>query len=153
MRKLVLGLALASTALATPAIARDKSWYVEGDLGGVITEKQSVTQKSNGSGVGSLVTKPGYDVGGSVGYDFGSFRLEAETSYRRSAGDSYTNASTGTIYSATSGQLTKTASGALSFMLNGLMDFGPDDGMQGFVGAGIGVARVRRKLLSLTVSA
>ena len=56
MRKLVLGLALASTALATPAIARDKSWYVEGDLGGVITEKQSVTQKSNGSGVGSLVT-------------------------------------------------------------------------------------------------
>src|SRR3546814_2558209 len=29
-------------------------------------------------------------------------------------------------------------------MLNGLLDFGPDDGLQGFVGGGAGVARVRQ---------
>ena len=28
-------------------------------------------------------------------------------------------------------------------MLNGLLDFGPDDGIQGFVGGGVGVARVK----------
>lgn len=33
-------------------------------------------------------------------------------------------------------------SNALSFMLNGMIDFGEDDGLQGFVGGGVGVARV-----------
>ncbi|MGH8335485.1 MAG: OmpA family protein, partial [Gammaproteobacteria bacterium] len=31
---------------------------------------------------------------------------------------------------------------ALAFMVNGLLDFGDDDGLQGFVGGGVGVARV-----------
>ena len=35
MRKLILGAILASTALASPALARDDSWYVEID-GGVV---------------------------------------------------------------------------------------------------------------------
>ena len=30
---------------------------------------------------------------------------------------------------------------SLSFMLNGMVDFGDDDGIQGFVGGGVGVAR------------
>ena len=34
---------------------------------------------------------------------------------------------------------------ALSFMLNGLLDFGDDNGLQGFVGGGVGVARVEFK--------
>ena len=38
MRKLVISLALASTVLATPALARDDSWYIEGDAGGMILE-------------------------------------------------------------------------------------------------------------------
>ena len=33
------------------------------------------------------------------------------------------------------------AASALSFMLIGLLDFGPDDGLQGFVGGGVGVSR------------
>src|SRR3546814_11772226 len=33
-------------------------------------------------------------------------------------------------------------SNALSFMVNGMFDFGDDDGLQGFVGGGAGVARV-----------
>ena len=38
MRKLAIGLALASTALATPAIARDDQWYVGVDGGAMIVE-------------------------------------------------------------------------------------------------------------------
>ena len=38
MRKIVLGMALASTALATPAQARDDAWYVELDFGPMIAE-------------------------------------------------------------------------------------------------------------------
>ena len=38
MRKLAIGMALASTALASPALARDNSWYVEADGGAMIIE-------------------------------------------------------------------------------------------------------------------
>jgi opacity protein-like surface antigen len=31
-------------------------------------------------------------------------------------------------------------------MVNGLLDFGPDDGLQGFVGGGVGVARVKNAI-------
>ena len=34
------------------------------------------------------------------------------------------------------------ATSALSFMINGMLDFGDDDGISGFVGGGVGVARV-----------
>ena len=36
MRKLAIGLALASTALASPALARDDQWYVGVDGGAMI---------------------------------------------------------------------------------------------------------------------
>ena len=38
MRKLVIGLALASTALTTPAFARDGQWYVGVEGGAMIVE-------------------------------------------------------------------------------------------------------------------
>jgi hypothetical protein len=41
MRKPILGVALASSALATPALAKSKSWYVEGD-GGALVEDADV---------------------------------------------------------------------------------------------------------------
>ncbi|HZV11175.1 MAG TPA: outer membrane beta-barrel protein, partial [Novosphingobium sp.] len=140
MRKIIIGLALASSALATPALARDKSWYVEGDAGGVIAEDQTVT--STGSYSGTAAFKAGYDFGGIVGYDFGPFRLESEASYRRVALSKLTT-SGGTTYSNSTG-LSGSAD-ALSFMLNGLLDFGPDNGLQGFVGGGVGVARVQER--------
>ena len=87
MRKLVIGMALASTALATPALARDDSWYIEGDVGGVLVEDM---ENLAGPGVGTLNTKIGYDACIAVGYDFGGFRLEAETSHRRASADGYT---------------------------------------------------------------
>ena len=87
MRKLVLGLALATTAIASPALARNDSWYVEADAGAMIVED---IENLTGSGqLGVLDTKTGYDFGGIVGYDFGGFRLESEVSYRRAEEQAY----------------------------------------------------------------
>ena len=136
MRKLALGMALASTALATPALARDDSWYIEGDVGGVLVEDM---QNLVSPGTGVLNTGIGYDIGGIIGYDFGGFRLEAETSYRDASADGFNRSGSSTL---SGGTLTGGAS-ALSFMLNGVLDFGEDDGLQGFIGAGAGVGRVK----------
>jgi hypothetical protein len=59
MRKIALGLALASTALATPALAKDKTWYVEGDAGGVIVESNPVANvTAGGTALGNIKSKP-----------------------------------------------------------------------------------------------
>ncbi|MBD3730706.1 MAG: porin family protein, partial [Sphingomonadales bacterium] len=147
MRKLVIGAALASTAIATPALARDDQWYVGVD-GGVMLVEDLKFDISNGADQGQADLDTGYDFGGVVGYDFGPIRLEAEGSYR--------DADMNTLVAGTSGwadgagisprstQFPAAGSAnALSFMVNALADFGPDDGLQGFVGAGLGVARVK----------
>ncbi|HMP56119.1 MAG TPA: outer membrane beta-barrel protein, partial [Novosphingobium sp.] len=151
MRKLVLGMALASSALATPALARNGSWYVEVDGGAMIVEDQKLNVGGT-AGAAGIDYDYGYDFGGIVGYDFGGFRLEAEASYREADPESLTS----TVgIPTTSGALAARRTGTfkapnvagdgnvLSFMLNGLLDFGPDDGLQGFVGGGVGVARVK----------
>ena len=151
MRKFVIGVAMASTALTAPAAARDGQWYIQGDGGAMIVEDVvfDVDGNLNDAEAGF---EEGYDFGVTVGHDFGAFRLEAEASYRAAdleelqAGASGLQAGNpaggpGTAFFSN----TLPASGefnALSFMLNGLFDFGPDDGLQGFFGGGIGVARV-----------
>ena len=151
MRKLAVILALASTALATPALARDKSWYVGVEGGAMIVE--DIDYDVNGVNSATSVNSDyGYDVGGVLGYDFGGFRVETETSYRKAIVDSISSTVRTPIYGPT-GALGSTAAGnydyaggstsALSFMLNGLLDFGADDGIQGFIGGGVGVARVK----------
>ena len=153
MRKLAVVLALASTALASPSLARDKSWYVGVDGGGMLVEKIRYT--INGTPrLADAKSHKGYDVGGLVGYDFGMFRVEAETSYRHANLDTWT-ARTTTPNFYTTGPLGNLPVGtypnatgstsALSFMANGLLDFGDDDGLQGFVGGGVGVSRVKAK--------
>ena len=151
MRKFVIGMAMASTALTAPATAREGQWYIEGSGGAMIVEDVVFDVDGNLNDAEAGYTE-GYDFGAAVGHDFGAFRLEAEASYRAAdleelqaggagfqAGNPINGA--GTFFS----QSTLPASGeinALSFMLNGLFDFGPDDGLQGFFGGGIGVARV-----------
>lgn len=149
MRKLVIGMAMASSALATPAMAREGQWYIEGDGGVMLVEDQNITVNGAVDNA-SANYDTDYDFGGIVGYDFGAFRLEAEASYRAadltdvSAGNQglALNPSVGGTSRFTG---TRTALGevnALSFMVNGLFDFGSDDGLQGFAGGGVGVARV-----------
>jgi OmpA-OmpF porin, OOP family len=150
MRKLVLGMALATTALASPALARDDSWYIEADAGAMIVEDSHFD-------IGTTVDAAtvdhdyGYDMGGIIGYDFGGFRLEAEASFREADPKNLTSTvripAAAPISSAAPGVLGshRYVAGdvnALSFMVNGMLDFGEDDGLQGFIGGGVGVARV-----------
>jgi OmpA-OmpF porin, OOP family len=145
MRKLAIGLALASTALASPALARDDQWYVGVDGGAMIVEDLDLDIGTNNDAA-SIDADKGYDFGGVVGYDFGGFRLESEVSYREADLDG-TQVIAGGISQgagpAANGSFdTAGDANALSFMVNGLLDFGDDDGIQGFVGGGVGVARV-----------
>src|SRR5690606_14285408 len=81
--------------------------------------------------------KAGYDADVNFGYDFGAFRLEAEYSHKK-ANNKNTVYSNGFV-PAEDGGMVRTDSG----MLNGYIDFGPDDGLQGFVGGGVGYGYAR----------
>lgn len=154
MRKLAVILALATTAMSTPALARDDAWYVGVEGGAMLVEDIDfdigTTQKA-----ARVDHDAGWDVDATIGYDFGSFRAEAEVGYRQANMNTYSstlvtpvlrlNGQTGgTLAPGTYGYAGGTTS-ALSFMVNGLLDFGDDDGLQGFVGGGVGVARVKAK--------
>ncbi|WP_326525307.1 OmpA family protein [Sphingomonas sp.] len=156
MRKLAVVLTLASTALATPALARDNSWYVGVEGGAQIVEDIDF-DITTAAGVrtanaGTADHRYGFDAGGIIGYDFGMFRAEAEVAYKQAGVDAWRSslttpayAANNTLYNVASG-LYNYAGGktsALSFMVNALLDFGDDDGVQGFLGGGAGVARVK----------
>ncbi|THD38333.1 MAG: OmpA family protein [Sphingomonas sp.] len=155
MRKLAIAVALASTALATPALARDKAWYVGVEGGAMIVEDIhfDITTGANKVKDAAQVDHDyGYDVGGNVGYDFGMFRVEAEVAYKSANVDNWRSTLGTPAFNAAGGAVTTVpgsynyaggTTSALSFMVNGMLDFGDDDGIQGFVGGGVGVARIK----------
>lgn len=149
MRKLAIAVALSTTVLAGPAFARDGAWYVGGDFGAMIVE-DSETVFTPGLGAGSTGTMQigfdeGFDGGVFVGYDFGAFRVEAEVSYKQAdVEELITNGMTPPGTAGTAGRWTGGNGdiAILSGMVNGMLDFGDDDGLSGFVGGGVGMARV-----------
>ncbi len=147
MRKLAITAVLASTAMATPALARNDAWYIGVEGGATIVEKLDI-DIANISNQASASQRNGYDVDGIIGYDFGMFRLEAEVGYKEAQLKSYSSLVAVPVEGAAfapAGNYKNPAgrTSALSFMLNGLLDFGDDDGISGFVGGGVGVARVK----------
>jgi OmpA-OmpF porin, OOP family len=148
MRKLAIAVALSTTVLAGPALARDGAWYVGGDFGAMIIEDtDAVFTPGANAGPGQL--QIGYDEGfdGSlfVGYDFGAFRLEAEVSYKQA--DTEELLTTNLTLPGTAANISTFTGGdgdvaILSGMVNAMLDFGDDDGLSGFVGGGVGIARV-----------
>lgn len=149
MRKWIIGLALASTAMATPALARDGQAYFELDGGVMKLSDIDFDIGAVDDAVEIDTDDWGYDFGAIVGYDFGGFRLEGEVGYRGVEQDELT--STVTIPAVGTTALTSARPGtfdaggdlkALSFMVNALGDFGADDGLQFFAGAGAGYAKV-----------
>jgi len=148
MRKLAIVAVLASTAMASPALARDDSWYIGVEGGPQIVERLNLDIARVG-GQATARQRAGYDVDGIIGHDFGVVRVEAEVGYRESDLKGYNSLVTVPLDTpvrfAPAGNYRNPAgkTSALSFMLNGLIDFGDDDGVQGFVGGGVGVARVK----------
>jgi OmpA-OmpF porin, OOP family len=143
MRKLAIAVALSTTVLAGPALARDGAWYVGGDFGAMIVEDMDIAFAGTPPGTVSVGHDYGFDGALFVGYDFGSFRLEAEVAYKSADIEDVNStlllpggAAPG-LRAAGGGETT-----ALSFMINAMLDFGDDDGLSGFIGGGAGVARV-----------
>lgn len=163
MRKFAVALALATTALAGPAFARDGAWYVGVEGGGMIVENIQYDIFPTTGGVlnnaAEVNHKVGYDVDAIVGYDLGPTRIEFELGYKKAdistittAGLNATNALPGGVIGRFTGADGDTS--ALSFMLNSMFDFGGvDSPWAGAIGAGIGVARVKASNNALTGAA
>src|SRR3954471_21255845 len=95
MRKLAIAVALASTAMATPAVARDHSFYA-GVEGGVLYVEDMSLDVTDDDGeifdAGTVVSNAvsvshhsGFDIDLVAGYDFGLVRLEGELGYKRAS--------------------------------------------------------------------
>jgi len=153
MRRYLLA-AVAAAAIATPALARDGSPYVGVEGGLMIVEDmdQDVTIGAERYNDGiSIDFKRGLDVDAIAGYDFGSFRVEGELGYKRLRTDevSLSPALAGDLgvtdaNGVSGGNFDISSRGSvISLMGNGMLDFGDDDGWAGYVGGGIGRARVK----------
>ena len=165
MRKFAVALALTTTALAGPAVARDKAWYVGLEGGANLVQNQlfDITRPGTPAVVVSdgirVRHEIGYDVGGNIGYDFGMFRAEFEVAYKDNNLDQTTfekaipaipisiGYNVGGVRSPTLGVNSTAADGnarVLSFMANGLFDFGgKDKDIGAYLGGGVGIARVQ----------
>jgi len=145
MRKLAIAMALSSTLLASPALARDGAWYVGGEFGAMIVEDTDIDIGTVDNAI-SLDHEYGYDGGGFVGYDLGGFRIEAEVAYKKADIEGFNSSlqlpGEGRNFGANRDNAGGNVS-ALSGMINAMLDFGDDDGVSGFVGGGFGIARVK----------
>jgi len=146
MRRYLLA-AVAAAAIASPAAARDGSGYVGADLGVLHPEDIKYDFEDADIEINNAVSVKhdtyGVDMGLFGGYDFGMFRVEGELAYKHASIDEIR----------LSPQVGDTAEGAfvdadgdtnvLSAMINGLIDFGDENGWNGFLGGGIGLAKVK----------
>jgi len=147
MRRYLLA-AVAAAAIATPALARDGSPYVGIEGGAMIVEDLDFDVDSDGTDFNDglrLDFDYGLDVDAIAGYDFGAFRLEGEIGYKRlNVDEARISSALAADLGVPSGDFDVSDNGrVLSLMANALLDFGDDNGWSGYVGGGIGRARVR----------
>ena len=151
MRSYLLA-AAAAVAIATPALARDGSPYVGIEGGAMIVEDFDLDVNSTRSGTSTRFNNGqsidfgyGLDVDAIAGYDFGFFRLEGELGYKRLNVDSVTldPGFASNIGVVNNNFDISDNSSVISLMGNALLDFEGDDGWAGYVGGGVGRARVK----------
>src|SRR5690349_24004003 len=151
MRKFALVVALASTAIASPAFARDGSAYLGVDAG--IMRPQALKLDFTTAGTGTIKDayelrhKWGWDADLVGGYDFGMFRVEVEAGYKRAGvKNAILDASAARVYGLPFGLLPSDGRTTVgSGMLNALLDFGGNGDWGGSVGGGVGLARVEER--------
>jgi opacity protein-like surface antigen len=147
LRILAIALALSSTVLPAPAIAREGAWYVGGDVGAVMADDTDVDVGAVDNAV-TLNHDIGYDAALFVGHDFGAFRVEAEAGYRTANLGGFETLirlpGEGPVFPP-SRDSAQGSTRALSFMVNGMVDIGDDDGVSGFIGGGVGYALLNYK--------
>src|SRR6478735_10958759 len=94
MRKIALGMAVAASAIASPALARDGEAYLEADIGAVIDNQFDVGIAGT-EDAASIDHSDGWDLGGILGYDFGMLRTELEGSYKEGDPDTIVSTARG----------------------------------------------------------
>ena len=147
MRKLAIAMALASTALATPAVARDQSWYVGIEGGAMLVTDTEFDIEYDGYDYddGAVIDhKTGVDLDLIAGYDFGMFRAEAELGYKRASIDEL--AFSPAFIDPPEPVEVDGNVRVWSAMANLMLDFGDEDDWSGYIGAGAGLADVRYKI-------
>ncbi len=140
MKKFMITGVILLIIMSSPASSKEDAAYVEIDAG-IIKAEDTVGELNNMPNAGVLNNRAGYDIGGVVGYDFGPIRLEGEASFRRVSNDVLNLLGTQIARPALNGDVR-----AFSVMGNALVDFGPDQGVQGYFGGGAGVARVHYRI-------
>jgi OmpA-OmpF porin, OOP family len=144
MRKFLLA-AVAAAAIASPAAARDGSGYVGVDLGAMLAEDTKLDFDDDVIFINNAVAPDyglGFDIGLVGGYDFGMVRAEVDLAYKRAGVDEVV---LGQGVCSTPQNCILDADGdgsVLSAMANLILDFGDNDGLSGFIGAGAGMSRV-----------
>lgn len=151
MRKLAGALVSAIALVSSPALARDKAWYLEADAGVASVPDNDI--KLTG-GPARLSRKAGLEAGMITGYDFGSFRFETEFNLRRSNFRKL-DASAGfggiPVAATYSGATLRGHSDVISMMMNGLVDLGKEGGSHVLLGGGVGIAQVRDSFVTSNV--
>jgi outer membrane protein OmpA-like peptidoglycan-associated protein len=146
MNKLFFASMLASSALAGTVHAqgtRDTGPYITLEGGAVKQEGAGISSPAGFEHTNRF--KTGWEAGAAIGYDYGHFRLEAEGFYNRSTMRSEERALGTPLPNGTFTQAdglrgrTSTYAG----MGNVLLGLGHWGGVKGYVGAGVGYARVR----------
>ena len=94
MRKIALGMAVAASAIAAPAMARDGRAYIEADIGAVLDNQFDVGIEGF-EDAASIDHDDGWDLGAIIGYDFGIIRTEAEASYKEGDPDTIVSTARG----------------------------------------------------------
>ncbi len=144
MRKLAIAMALSSTVLAAPALARDGAGYAGIEFGPMIVEDVDVDIGALDNAV-TIDSETGFDGSIFAGYDLGAVRLEVEAGYKKAAAKSISTAAGVVVPGGFPGaQVYDPAFGGMrvfSVMGNALLDFGDDEGVSGFIGGGAGWAK------------
>lgn len=145
MNRLIATAVLIFFFTASFAHANDKGPYFSGNLGLSILSDSDTNLP--GFFNAEVTFDPGFMLGGALGYDFGTFRVEGEIAYRLNDTDE------GTIVGIPgSGPVTGDVS-ALSVMANGYYDFHPANSpVVPYLGLGIGFANVTADVTAPNIS-
>ena len=172
MRIYAAAIVLGTTALSSPVLAKDQAWYIGLEAGPNLVQNElfdirSADQTTVVSDALRARHKIGYDVGGNIGYDFGKFRAEFEVGYKANKIKDVLvdNAPPAIPFGIPTAPATTVKPGVppvgtyslasgdarvLSFMANGLFDFGGQGrDFGGYIGGGLGIARVQHSNYSL----
>lgn len=144
MRKSVVALVIGAALIGTAANARDGAAYIGFEGGGSVGSGPQIDVGTT-QNAAQLETDSNWGAGFLLGYDFGSFRIEAEASRNTSNQQQLVANGTFDVDPVSTGtQAFASVSGDVnsrSFMLNAVYDYGGEDGVAIFGGLGLGVNR------------